>query len=73
MTPRGVKKSLRLIALGTVEPRKNLGAAVDIFASAASQGHEGATLDIVGRFGWGDEIETITEHPGRDAVWLFAH
>ncbi|MCP4933763.1 MAG: glycosyltransferase family 4 protein [bacterium] len=62
--PKRVKKSLRLIALGTVEPRKNLGAAVDILQALHAQGHPGATLDIVGRFGWGDEIERLQNTPG---------
>ncbi len=62
--PKRVKKSLRLIALGTVEPRKNLGAAVDILQALQAQGHKGATLDIVGRFGWGDEIERLQNTPG---------
>ncbi len=62
--PKRVKKSLRLLALGTVEPRKNLGAAVDILQALQAQGHAGATLDIVGRFGWGDEIEKLQNTPG---------
>jgi len=50
---------LRLIALGTIEPRKNLSAAADILAALQANGHPDATLDIVGRFGWGEEIERL--------------
>ena len=59
-----VKKSLRLIALGTVEPRKNLAAAIDILQALQARGHEGATLDIVGRYGWGDEVEKLQDTKG---------
>jgi glycosyltransferase involved in cell wall biosynthesis len=50
---------LRVVALGTVEPRKNFIAAANIVRELRQQGFPGATLDIVGRKGWGDEWKTL--------------
>lgn len=55
---------LRMIALGTVEPRKNFAAAVDILAALRAQGFSGATLDIVGRRGWGADWKSLEQQPG---------
>ncbi len=55
---------LRLIALGTVEPRKNLAAAAHILDALRAKGYEGATLDIVGRFGWGDDVDRLQKTDG---------
>jgi len=55
---------LRLVALGTVEPRKNFVAAAHILAALRSRGFPGATLDIVGRQGWGDDWRTLESRPG---------
>jgi glycosyltransferase involved in cell wall biosynthesis len=55
---------LRLVALGTVEPRKNLVAAARIASALRAQGFPGATLDIVGRPGWGDDWRTLLTFPG---------
>ena len=55
---------LRLIAVGTVEPRKNLSAAVAILAALRASSHPHATLDIVGRPGWGVDIERLAAMPG---------
>ncbi len=54
----------RLIALGTVEPRKNLGAAADIVAALQARGYSDAHLDIVGREGWGGEADRLRGRPG---------
>lgn len=54
----------RLVALGTVEPRKNLLAAAAIVAALRERGHAGATLEIVGRPGWGDDAERLARAPG---------
>ncbi len=54
---------LRLVALGTVEPRKNFVAAARIVGALRAKGFPGATLDIVGRRGWGDDWQTLETHP----------
>jgi glycosyltransferase involved in cell wall biosynthesis len=63
---RGTKKigPLRLVALGTVEPRKNFVAAARILSALRAQGFPEATLDIVGRQGWGDDWRTLETSPG---------
>jgi glycosyltransferase involved in cell wall biosynthesis len=55
---------LRLIALGTVEPRKNFRAAAKILDALRMQGFPEATLDIVGRPGWGDDWQALESQPG---------
>jgi len=61
---RAQPQPLRLFALGTVEPRKNLIAAAKIVSALRMQGFSGATLDIVGRPGWGDDWQALEKHPG---------
>jgi glycosyltransferase involved in cell wall biosynthesis len=55
---------LRLVALGTVEPRKNFCAAATIVSALRAKGFPGATLEIVGRQGWGDDWEMLRTIPG---------
>ena len=55
---------LRLVALGTVEPRKNFCAAATVVSALRAQGFPGATLDIVGRQGWGDDWQMLETIPG---------
>jgi glycosyltransferase involved in cell wall biosynthesis len=55
---------LRLVALGTVEPRKNFIAAATITSALRQRGFPDATLDIVGRRGWGDDWDTLKAIPG---------
>jgi glycosyltransferase involved in cell wall biosynthesis len=55
---------LRLVALGTVEPRKNLVAAAKIVGALRQQGFTEATLEIIGRRGWGDDWRQLSEMPG---------
>jgi glycosyltransferase involved in cell wall biosynthesis len=55
---------LRLVALGTMEPRKNFVAAARITEALRAQGFPGATLDIVGRQGWGDDWRALESFPG---------
>ena len=55
---------LRLIALGTVEPRKNFVAATKILDALRMQGFPEATLDIVGRPGWGNDWQALEGRPG---------
>ena len=54
---------LKLIALGTVEPRKNLFAATAIVTALRNRG-VAATLDIVGRPGWGVDLGAMAAVPG---------
>jgi glycosyltransferase involved in cell wall biosynthesis len=62
---RGVQPHpLRMIALGTVEPRKNFRAAADILSALRMQGFPGATLDIIGRRGWGNDWKALEQYPG---------
>ena len=56
--------ALRLIALGTVEPRKNLPAAAAILTALRGTTHPAATLDVVGRPGWGVDTEALARVPG---------
>ena len=61
---------LRLVALGTVEPRKNLVAAADILTALRRKGFAHAQLDIVGRAGWGGIGEKLA---GIDGVTLHGY
>jgi glycosyltransferase involved in cell wall biosynthesis len=54
---------LRFVALGTVEPRKNLVAAGKIIGALREQGIE-ATLEVIGRRGWGDDWQRLSAMPG---------
>lgn len=65
-TQRRVERGgrLDLIALGTVEPRKNLLAAADIVAMLRQNHGWDARLHIVGRIGWGGEADRLRERPG---------
>ncbi|WP_342360450.1 glycosyltransferase [Terrarubrum flagellatum] len=61
---RDNKSGPRFVALGTVEPRKNLAAAARIVAALRAKGFPDATLDIVGRDGWGDESARLKQLEG---------
>lgn len=54
----------RLVALGTVEPRKNLRAAAAILGALREQGFPEATLEVIGRRGWGDDWDVLSAMPG---------
>ena len=56
-------RPLRLIALGTVEPRKNFEAAAKIVSALRMQGFPEASLDIVGRPGWGNAWRALENDP----------
>ena len=58
------KGALRLIALGTVEPRKNLRAAAAVLAALRAGAFPRATLDICGRDGWGEDAAALERAPG---------
>ncbi len=53
---------LRLVALGTVEPRKNFRAAAAIVAALRQRGID-AILDIIGRRGWGGDWDALADTP----------
>lgn len=56
-------KPLRIVALGTIEPRKNLAAAAAITAHLAKLLPGGAELHIAGRDGWGEERARLEGQP----------
>ena len=56
-------RPLRLVSLGTVEPRKNYGAALAIVDELAKKQDGGVELHIIGRTGWGDDAARISCHP----------
>ena len=58
------RRGLRLVALGTVEPRKNFVAAAKIVAALRALGFPDVTLDIVGRQGWGEDWDILSGLPG---------
>ncbi len=60
----GMGRPLRLIALGTMEPRKNLAAAAKIISALRARGFTDACLDIVGREGWGEDVARLKSWPG---------
>lgn len=60
----GKATPLRLVALGTVEPRKNFVAAARVLAALREQNFDDATLEIVGRRGWGDDWDILEKSPG---------
>jgi glycosyltransferase involved in cell wall biosynthesis len=55
---------LDLIALGTVEPRKNLLAAAAIVEVLRARHGWDARLHVVGRPGWGGEADRLKDRPG---------
>lgn len=57
-------ETLRLVALGTVEPRKNFSYAADIRDALERTGPERVQFDIVGRAGWGGEAERLAQRDG---------
>lgn len=56
-------RPLRIVALGTVEPRKNLAAAATITEELAALLPGGAELHIAGREGWGEERLRLAGRP----------
>jgi glycosyltransferase involved in cell wall biosynthesis len=56
--------ALRLVAVGTVEPRKNLVAAGAIVGALRERGFPEATLEVIGRRGWGDDWTLLSAMPG---------
>ena len=61
---RPARAPLRLAALGTVEPRKNLLAAARILGALRERGFPQATLEVIGRRGWGGDWDKLAAMPG---------
>ncbi len=57
-------RPLKLIALGTIEPRKNYAYAAAIRHALARHVEGGVELHIVGRPGWGGEAARLAGEPG---------
>jgi glycosyltransferase involved in cell wall biosynthesis len=62
--PRPQGRPLRIVSMGTVEPRKNYGAAARILTALRSRGAPDAELHIVGRAGWGEDAAHLRATPG---------
>lgn len=60
----GRQPALRLLSIGTVEPRKNYPCAVRILRELRRGGFPATTLDIVGRMGWGGDQRLLEAEPG---------
>ena len=61
---RGARTNIRLLSLGTVEPRKNYAYAARIIGELRRNGFPDATLEIVGRAGWGEDRRRLEREPG---------
>lgn len=57
-------RPLKLVALGTVEPRKNYRAALAILDTIRADHDAAAELHIIGRAGWGEDAAAVTAHKG---------
>lgn len=55
---------LEFVAVGTIEPRKNLSAAAEIIRVLRDDHGFDARLNLVGRVGWGGEAERLAGRPG---------
>ena len=62
--PRTAGAPLKIVSMGTVEPRKNYTAAVAILRALQSAGAPDAELHIVGRAGWGEDASLLRSAPG---------
>lgn len=58
------RPALRLLSIGTVEPRKNYTYAARILRELRRSGFADATLEIVGRQGWGQDWQLLEREPG---------
>ena len=55
--------SLQVVAIGTIEPRKNFRAAVEICTAIAGRLSVPVHLHIVGRVGWGTDAAWLSQQP----------
>ena len=54
---------LRIAAIGTIEPRKNLRAAASICSALSGRLGISVHLHVVGRTGWGDDAAWLSQQP----------
>jgi glycosyltransferase involved in cell wall biosynthesis len=54
-----------VVAVGTLEPRKNLGVLLDAYRLAAARGTDLPPLVLVGAHGWGDALDSSGVSPER--------
>ncbi len=59
-----IRNELKFVALGTVEPRKNLMSAANIITELRAGAYPHATLDIIGKIGWGGEADRLKSIAG---------
>lgn len=65
---------LKIVMLGTVEPRKNYAAAIRIFNALKARLGSALELHIVGRLGWGPDAELLQNTAGVTCYgYLSAH
>lgn len=55
---------LRLVMVGTIEPRKNYAGALGVLAALRQGPHPNAELHIIGREGWGVDTAALGRHAG---------
>src|ERR1051326_492243 len=55
--------ALRVLSIGTIEPRKNFIAAADICAALAARTGRPVEYHIIGRIGWGGDAEVLRQRP----------
>jgi exopolysaccharide biosynthesis WecB/TagA/CpsF family protein len=54
---------LRIVSIGTIEPRKNFTLAAEIREELSKRLNCEVELHIVGRFGWGEDVTALTSKP----------
>ncbi len=62
--PRLAAAPIKIVSMGTVEPRKNYSAAVAILTALRAGGARDAELHVVGRAGWGEDAALLRSTPG---------
>jgi len=55
--------ALRVLSIGTIEPRKNFIAAADICAALAARIGRPVEYHVIGRIGWGGDAEVLRRRP----------
>ena len=56
-----ILQALRIVSIGTIEPRKNFPAAVKICAALSRRLGREVELHIIGRVGWGVDINSLRQ------------